>query len=267
MLPPLFAFGIANLPMLGWLAAAAAPILIHLWSRRKYREMSWAAMEYLLAAAKRQSRRLRSSSSGSCSAIRTLLVVLIVLAVAEPYFERAGFATSSSGHAHRVLVLDGSYSMAYQPTDKTRFERAKQMARQMVEESPQGDAFTLVLMSSPPRVVVGRPAVEPSEIVREIDNLRLSHAAADLPATVRAIRQVVDNARRENPRLARHEVYFLTDLQRIDLGAEAVLGRRGRVPAADRRAQPDGDAVLDRPRPAVGGEPRGHRAPRDGSAL
>ncbi len=184
MPPPLFAFGIANLPMLGWLAAAAAPILIHLWSRRKYREMSWAAMEYLLAAAKRQSRRLRVEQ-WLLLAIRTLLVVLIVLAVAEPYVERTGFASSSTGHTHRVLVLDGSYSMAYQPTDKTRFDRAKQMARQMVEESPQGDAFTLVLMSSPPRVVVGRPALEPSEILREIDNLRLSHASADLPATVR----------------------------------------------------------------------------------
>ena len=211
---PLFAFGIANLPMLGWLAAATAPILIHLWSRRRYREMSWAAMEYLLAAAKRQSRRL-FLEQWLLLCIRTLLMVLIVLAVAEPYFERAGFAVGPAGHAHRVLVVDGSYSMAYRPTDKTRFERAKQMARQMVEESPPGDAFTLILMCSPPRVVVGRPAVEPSEILREIDNLQLSHATADLPATVRAIRQVVDNARGDGLRLARHEVYFLTDLQRL----------------------------------------------------
>jgi hypothetical protein len=214
MPPPLIAFGIAHLPMLGWLAAAAAPILIHLWSRRRYREMSWAAMEYLLAAARRQSRRLLLEQ-WLLLAVRTLLVVLIVLAVAEPYLERSSLATGPAGHTHRVLVIDGSYSMAYQPTDKTRFERARQMARQMVEESPQGDAFTLILMSSPPRVVVGRPAIEPSEILREIDNLRLTHAAADVPATVRAIRQVVDAARAETFRLARHEVYFLTDLQRL----------------------------------------------------
>ena len=214
MPPPLFAFGIAHLPMLGWLAAAAAPLLIHLWNRQRYREMSWAAMEYLLAAAKRQSRRL-FLEQWLLLCIRTLLVVLIVLALAEPYLERSGFAAGAAGHTHRVLVLDGSYSMAYQPTDKTRFDRAKQMARQMVEESPQGDAFTLILMSAPPRVVVARPAIEPSEILREIDNLRLTHAAADVPATVRAIRQVLDGARAETLRLARHEVYFLTDLQRL----------------------------------------------------
>lgn len=213
-LSPLFAFGITNLPMLGWLAVAAVPILIHLWSRRKYREMSWAAMEYLLAAVQHQSRRLRFEQ-WLLLAIRTALVVLIVLAVAEPYAERSGFAVTSNGHTHRLLVLDGSYSMGYQPTDKTRFERAKELARQIVEESPQGDGFTLVLMSSPPRVVVGTPALEPNEIVQEIDNLRLQHTSADLPATIAAIRQVVESVGRENPRLAQHEVYFLTDLQRI----------------------------------------------------
>lgn len=212
--PPLFAFGIAHLPMLGWLAAAAVPILIHLWSRRKYREVSWAAMEYLLAAVQLRSRRLRFEQ-WLLLAIRTALIVLIVLAVAEPYAERSGFAVTSNGHAHRLLVVDGSYSMGYQPTDKTRFERAKELARQIVEQSPQGDGFTLVLMSSPPRIVVETPAIEPNEIIREIDNLQLQHTSADLPATITAIRQVIEGVGRENSRLAQHEVYFLTDLQRV----------------------------------------------------
>jgi hypothetical protein len=213
-LHPLLAFGLVNLPMLGWLAAAAAPILIHLWSRRKYREMSWAAMEYLLAAVHRQTRRLLFEQ-WILLAIRTLLVVLIVLAVAEPYLERTGMAFTPGEHTHRVLVIDGSYSMAYKPTDKSRFDRAKELARQIVEESPEGDAFTLVLMSSPPRVIVGTPALEPSEIVQEIDGLRLPHTTADLPATVALVLPLVRNVQRENPRLARHEVCFLTDLQRL----------------------------------------------------
>jgi len=211
---PLLAFGWVNLPMLGWLAAAAAPILIHLWSRRKYRETSWAAMEYLLAAVQRQTRRLLFEQ-WILLAIRTLLVVLIVLAVAEPYLERTGMAFTPGGHTHRVLVIDGSYSMAYKPTDKSRFDRAKELARQIVEESPEGDAFTLVLMSSPPRVIVGTPALEPSEIVQEIDGLQLPHTTADLPATVALVLPLVRSVQRENPRLARHEVCFLIDLQRV----------------------------------------------------
>ena len=52
--------------MLWWLAAAAAPLLIHLLSRRRYREVSWAAMEYLLAACK-SGRADCDSSIGCCS--------------------------------------------------------------------------------------------------------------------------------------------------------------------------------------------------------
>ena len=174
--PPILAFGITNLAMLGWLAVAAAPILIHLWSRRRYREMSWAAMEFLLAALRQSRRRLRFEQ-WLLLLIRTLIVVLVVLAVAEPYLQQGILAFTPGGaRTHRVLVIDGSYSMAYRPTDKSRFEQAKDVARQIVHESPRGDGFSLVLMSDPPRAVVGTPALEPEEFLREIDG---SGAAAN----------------------------------------------------------------------------------------
>lgn len=213
MPPPIFAFGIAHLPMLGWLAAAAAPLLIHLLSRRKYRETSWAAMEYLMAAMRRQARKIQIEQ-WLLLAVRTLLVVLLVLAMAEPYAERMGLALAPGGRTHHVLVLDGSYSMACTPTDKSRFARAKELAARIVDESPQGDGFTLVLMAAPPRVVVATPAFEASQIREEIENLEMVHTGADLPATVAAIGQLLDHARRESPRLQQHEVHFLTDLQR-----------------------------------------------------
>lgn len=175
--------------------------------------MSFAAMDFLLAAMRRQTRRLLFEQ-WLLLAVRTLLIVAVVLAVAEPYFERAGMAFVPGSHVHRVLVFDGSYSMAYKPADKTRFENAKQIARQIVNESPQGDAFTLVLMSSRPRVIVGAAALEPTAILQEIDNLELPHTTADLPAAIPAIRQLIEKAAANNPRLDRHEVYFLTDLQR-----------------------------------------------------
>jgi hypothetical protein len=212
--------------MLGWLAAAAAPILIHLWSRRKYREMSFAAMEFLLAAVRRQKRRLLFEQ-WLLMAVRTLLVVLIVLAVAEPYTERTGLAFTPGGHTHRMFVFDGSYSMAYKPGDKSRFDRAKELARQIVMQSPQGDAFTLVLMSSTPRVIVGAAALEPSAVVEEINSLQLPHATADLPAAIPAIRQLVESVAAENPRLTRHEVFFLTDLHRTTWAPELSETARG----------------------------------------
>ena len=62
---------IANLPLAVWPMAfgslgmlligisAAVPVVIHLLSRRRYNEMAWAAMEYLLAAMRKNARRIQ----------------------------------------------------------------------------------------------------------------------------------------------------------------------------------------------------------------
>lgn len=207
--------------MLGWLLAASAPLIVHLWNKRKYREVPWAAMQYLLAAVKKNSRRVRIEQ-WLLLAVRTAIIALLVLAVAEPYLEQLGLRFVPGERAHKLLVVDGSFSMAYRPADKSRFDRAKELAAQIVDESSQGDGFTLVLMADPPRVIVGTPAFEPSDFLEEIDNVELLHTGADLPATLERVEEIVRRVDDEHPRLMRHEVYFLSDLQRAtwqpDLG-------------------------------------------------
>jgi hypothetical protein len=207
----LLAFGFGNWLMLSWLAAAAVPLAIHLWNRRKYREVSWAAIEYLLAALRKNARRIQIEQ-WLLLAIRTLIIVLVALAVAEPYLQGARLDFSTGQRTLKVLVIDGSYSMAYRPTDRSRFERAKLAAEKIVEESPAGDAFLLVVLADPPIVVVGSPAHEPSDFLAEIDNLKLAQGLADLPATLARVEEVLNSAGSSAP--ARREVYFLTDLAR-----------------------------------------------------
>ena len=212
-------FGFSNLVMLGWLGAAAAPLLIHLWSRRRYHEVSWAAIDFLLAAMRKNARRIRIEQ-WLLLAVRTMLILLIVFALAEPFLEQAGLNFVAGVPTHRVLVIDASFSMAYRPTDQDRFERAKELAVQIVEESTRGDAFTLLLLSSPPQVIVGNPAFESHEVVEEIENLQLRHAGADLPATLVKVEEILELVRRDHPRLTQQEVYFLTDLQRTTWAPE-----------------------------------------------
>ncbi len=85
-LASLFAFGFGDWGMLWFLTGAAGPILLHLWNRRRYREVTWAAMEYLLAAVRNNSRRIRVEQL-ILLVIRTLLVALLGLAVAEPFLD------------------------------------------------------------------------------------------------------------------------------------------------------------------------------------
>ncbi len=210
---PLLASGFESLPMLWWLAAAAAPWLIHLLTRRKYRETPWAAMEFLLAAVKRRSRRIRLEQL-LLLLLRTLVIITVVTAVAEPYFERAGIHFAPAGNTLRVLVIDSSYSMAYKPSDRSRFEQAKQWAEEIVRHSTPGDGFTLVQMANPPRAVISIPALEAEPVRQEIENLELLHTGADVPGTLTEVRKLLDAARRDNVRLSHAEVYIFTDMQR-----------------------------------------------------
>lgn len=225
---PLLAFGFHNVLMLGWLAAAALPVIIHLWNRRRYREVSWAAMEYLLAALRKNSRRIRIEN-WLLLAIRLAIIVLVVLAVADPYMQHAGGSVSPGVRTLKVLVLDGSYSMAYTPGDKSRFDWAKELAREIIADSRQGDAYSLVLMADPPSVVISGPAMEASAVSAELAGLKLSHGGADLPATLQKVSELLHSAAARN--LERKEVYFLTDLGRNTWAPERLAATGTRLQA------------------------------------
>jgi hypothetical protein len=59
--------------------AAAVPIIIHLLNRKRYVVINWAAMRFLIAAQKKNVRRLKLEQ-WLLLATRTLLALLIVLA-------------------------------------------------------------------------------------------------------------------------------------------------------------------------------------------
>lgn len=199
--------------MLGWLAAATAPLLIHLWSRHRFREVDWAALQFLLAAMRKNARRLQVQQ-WLLLAIRTLLVVLVVLAVAEPYGAGSLAGSAASAPAHKVLVVDASYSMGYREGAATRFDRARQFAADLVRNSSSADAFTVIAMADPARTILGREVIDPEAVASQILVTPLSHASADLSATLDQVTEALDRNANDPRGLNRQEVYFFTDLQR-----------------------------------------------------
>src|SRR2546423_10709954 len=61
--------------------AVSVPIVIHLLNRKRFRVVTWAAMRFLLAAQKKNSRRLRLEQI-ILLAVRALVVLLLILAMA-----------------------------------------------------------------------------------------------------------------------------------------------------------------------------------------
>ncbi len=138
MNPPVaFAFiGFANLALLGGLAGASIPIIIHLLNRRKFRETQWAAMRFLLAAIRKNTRRIRIEQ-WLLLAVRTLLILLLVTAMLKPYLESTGALPVIVGQrTHRTVVIDGSLSMSYTPKgEASRFDQAKSLASKLLSKN------------------------------------------------------------------------------------------------------------------------------------
>ena len=203
--------------MLGWLAAAAAPIVIHLLTRRRYREEPWAAMEFLLAAMRKAARRVRIEQL-LLLAVRTMIVVLIVLAVARLRWRQTPGTTVAGQPTLKVLVIDRSFSMGHRKDDTTRFDEAKSAAVRRIGTSHAGDAFLVVLMGEPPEVIVEEPAFFPAKsLVAELNDptaIRLYHRGADLAATLTKVHELVKHNLKRFPRFGAAEVFCFTDMAR-----------------------------------------------------
>jgi len=223
--------------MLLWGLAAALPILIHLWSRRRFREESWAAMEFLLAAMRKNARRIQLEH-WILLAVRTAILLLLALALADPQLSllRGWTGGSVGGQTHVVIVLDGSYSMDYRKDDKSRFDAARELATQLVADGKQGDGYTLLVMGQPPQVVIAQPAFDSGDVREEIGNLRLPHGGASLPATLAEVEAILRQAEQNQPRLARKHVVFLTDLQQQTWNDVATADCRDRLARLEKLA-------------------------------
>lgn len=208
--PTVLALGLANFPLIYGLAAASVPVVIHLLNRRKFREVRWAAMRFLVAAVRKNSRRVRVEQ-WLLLAVRTLVIVLAVTAMAKPFLEGLGAIPVIAGRrTHRVIVLDGSMSMATADAGggATRFDRAKAVAAQLVKDARRGDAVSLVLLADPPKVVIGDPSPNHDEVLKELRDVAQTHGRADVVAGFIKLDQVLASSP-----LPQKEVVFLTDLQ------------------------------------------------------
>ena len=204
----------ASFSMMFWGFAAAAPILIHLWNRHRYQEMQWAAMQYLLAAIKKNSRRIRVEQL-LVLIVRCLIMLLFALALSDVscnWSNSLGTSLSISGTTHSVIVIDGSYSMDYQTEGNSTFDKAKQTAKDIVNAGTQGDGYTLILMSDVPKVIIAEPAYDVADILQEIDQLQMIHSGARVSSTLSEVKKILNSAKQNHPRLNRNRIRIISDL-------------------------------------------------------
>ena len=97
-------------PLFWWgLPLVAAPVLIHLINLLRQRRVRWAAMEFLLASQRRYRTRVLLRQV-ALLALRTLAVLGLVAALAQPRWRAVGAIAGGDASTH-LVILDDSVSM------------------------------------------------------------------------------------------------------------------------------------------------------------
>jgi hypothetical protein len=200
---------VAFLTTIGLLVAVlvVAPYLAHRLRRQRAQELPFPPAR-LVAPSPEQARQRSRVEDRALLATRAVAILGLAVLGATPFVHCSRLALQRSGGASVAiaLVVDDSMSMRASAGEKTRFERARQGARELLASAREGDAVALVLAGAPARV--GLAATTDLSAARDaVDSLAQSDRSTDLDGAVVLARGLVASL----PQLDRR-IVVLSDL-------------------------------------------------------
>jgi outer membrane protein assembly factor BamB len=201
------------------LTAMAAPIIIHILNKRRFKRVDWAAMEFLRRAYKVRRRRVKLEEL-LLLVLRCLIVALFGAALARPYFsDDSVVGAIGDARTDRILVLDDSLSMKARTGVSSPAEEASKLLRTWVSalaSESSVDSITLILTSAPAQPLFNRvPLTEDStsQVLEELKELQPIGGSGDIIGALVEVEKMIGDG---GGGAANQAVYVLTDLRAKD---------------------------------------------------
>ncbi|MCG8622180.1 MAG: VWA domain-containing protein, partial [Proteobacteria bacterium] len=105
-----------------------------------------------------------------------------------------------------VIVLDNSYSMAYQDVDGVRFEKGKAWATDILETLRHGDRAALILMSDVPNPIFRQLTPDIGSVVAAINGAEVSYRATNVQSSLELAHEILAESEQLN-----RELYLISD--------------------------------------------------------
>lgn len=191
--------------MLAGLAAIAAPIILHLLNRQRFRVVPWGAMMFLRQSLAKARRRLRFQH-WLLMLIRIFILAFLALALARPLVKTAFTAYLGHSRTDLVLVLDSSFSTAYAGGETSDFENIRRTALSLIDTLRQGDTVSVIIASDVARPLSSDPSFELQRTKQAIAQLQPQPRSANLLRAAEEVATLLPKLRNPN-----HEIYFITD--------------------------------------------------------
>ncbi len=191
---------------LAWsLLAAAIPILIHLFTRKKLKRIPFSTLQFLRSMQKEKIRQVRLKQ-WLLLALRTLIIILLVLAFMQPTLRQNTPLSGQSLQAAVVFIVDNSLSMQTGSRGATRLAMVRQALGRIEASLTPGDRITLITAAAPARVISQFTLQQPGNIAEQLGEVKLSHSEADFDAAFRlAVKTLTASA------LPNREIFWLSD--------------------------------------------------------
>ncbi len=195
-LNPLFLFG---------LLAAGIPLIIHLWNRRRVLTIDFSSLMFLTAAHRENARRFQLRQL-LILLLRMAILTLIALALARPFLTLGLPLASMRAKTDVVLVLDNSYSMAYQDVDGVRFEKAKILTTDILDTLRSGDRAAFILMSDNPKPVFRQFTPDIESVRAAINEAAISYRTTNVQPSFELAHEILADSEQLNK-----ELYLISD--------------------------------------------------------
>ncbi|MGC9258551.1 MAG: BatA domain-containing protein [Phycisphaerae bacterium] len=197
-----------------WLFAAGAaavsiPIVIHLLNRRRFRIQAWAAMEFLLAAHRRNVRKLKLQR-WLLLLLRCLALLLLAAGIAQ-FLPPGSVLGAILGNASRltVVVWDNAYTTQYRPAGgKTIFERAQTLLTHWLATTSPQSRVAIISGSADPHGLLKQPTPDIALAGELVARQKATDAAADLAGGLKRALVVLQ---KQKKRTGRQRCWLITD--------------------------------------------------------
>jgi len=204
-------FSFLNMAFLAGLAAAAIPVLIHLFSRRKQKQVAFSSLQFIEEIAKRRVRRV-TITQWLILALRVLVLTLVALALMRPALKGDFALGKSKGESSVALILDRSFSLRAATDTGLLFDEARRRAVEVAEAIDDGDEIHF-LGATPGLETPAPPFHDRLRLKEEIQAGEPGWGGTDL---VEAIREA--GARLRKSESLNRELYIVSDFQKSGFG-------------------------------------------------
>jgi len=184
------------------LIAATIPVLLHLLSKRKLPLIQFSSLEFLKKLQKKKARRVQIRQL-ILLAIRTLALIMLVLAFMRPALQ-ANQKTGSAAAVEIVILFDDGLYSSVETRDGQMLRLTSQRLESIFDVVRQDDRVNFIHLSNP-RQALTVGAGQLDLIRNRVDNLELSYKLADMNYAMR----VADSILAETEKFNR-EIYLIS---------------------------------------------------------